>query len=266
MESWLRALVRLILYFWLSITALLLGVVLFPFRAYGNILSISVSYNRFLLAVLGIKMVVRGAPVVDRPALFVANHSSYVDIGVLGALTRGYFIAKSEIRAWPLIGWMARLARTVFVERRQGTAVRGRDTLLERLCAGDQLILFAEGTTSDGNRVLPFKSSLFAVAWLMPPGIVLTVQPVSIIATHIGGLPLGYGQRPLFSWYGDMDLAPHLLRLMSLRGFTVIVEFHSPVTSDKFSGRKALAEYCRRVIADSVSQALCGATSPGGPQ
>jgi len=220
-------------------------------------------YHAGCARILGMQVVVRGAIAEPGPVLFVSNHSSYLDITVLGALIPGSFVAKSEVAGWPLFGVLAKLQRTVFVERKaRSTAGRQRDDLKARLEAGDNLILFPEGTSSDGNRTLPFKTALFAVAGLRVGDRALTVQPVSITATRLGGLPMGMALRPLYAWYGDMDLAPHLWQAFCTGGMTVEVEFHDPVTLDAFSSRKALAEHCQRAVAHGVSRAVSGRHEP----
>lgn len=215
-------------------------------------------YHGACARLIGLDVVVRGQQA-DGPVLFVSNHSSYLDIIVLGSRIPGSFVAKSEVGSWPFFGLLARLQRTVFVERKARASVdKQRDDIGSRLDAGDSLILFPEGTSSDGNRTLPFKTALFAVAARRIDGRPLTVQPVSIAATRLDGIPMGFAFRPFYAWYGDMDLAPHLWQAFRLGGMTVEVEFHPPVTIDGFSSRKALADHCQRVVADGVARAISG--------
>lgn len=222
-------------------------------------------YHGACARLIGLDVVVRGQQA-DGPVLFVSNHSSYLDIIVLGSRIPGSFVAKSEVGSWPFFGLLARLQRTVFVERKARASVdKQRDDIGSRLDAGDSLILFPEGTSSDGNRTLPFKTALFAVAARRIDGRPLTVQPVSIAATRLDGIPMGFAFRPFYAWYGDMDLAPHLWQAFRLGGMTVEVEFHPPVTIDGFSSRKALAEHCHRVISDGVARAISGRPSVPAP-
>lgn len=215
-------------------------------------------YHRRCCGILGIEVRSLGRQSSEQPTLFACNHSSYLDITALGSLITGSFIAKSEVASWPVYGWLAKLQKTVFVERRRTRAGRQRDQVLERLSLGDHLILFAEGTSSDGNRVLPFKSSLFAVAEAAVAGRPLMVQPVSIAYTELDGLPLGRFLRPFFAWYGDMDLAPHMWQLVGLGRVTVAVEFHRPVSLAEFGSRKALSDHCYRTVMIGVASALSG--------
>ncbi|WP_454020232.1 lysophospholipid acyltransferase family protein [Azospirillum sp. Marseille-Q6669] len=220
-------------------------------------------YHRVCAAILGIGVVVRGERATDGPVLFVSNHSSYLDITVLGSVIPGSFVAKSEVAGWPFFGALAKLQQTVFVERKARSGVeKQRDELGARLDAGDSLILFPEGTSSDGNRTLPFKTALFAVAARRIGDRPLTVQPVSIAPTRLDGIPMGIAFRPCYAWYGDMDLAPHLWTVFTLGRMTVEVEFHPPVTIDGFSSRKALADHCQRAVARGVERAVSGKPLP----
>lgn len=215
-------------------------------------------YHRVSARLFGFEIVTSGAPIAARPVLFVSNHSSYLDIIVLGALLEGSFIAKTEVAGWALFGLLAKMQRTVFVDRRRpGTAGQQRDELKERLRAGDNLILFPEGTSSDGNRTLPFKSALFGAASPVD-GKDITVQPVSITATHLDGIPLGHNLRSLYAWYGDMTLEPHLWAVLQAGRIRVAVEFHPPVTLAQFANRKGLADHCGRVVSAGVARQVTG--------
>lgn len=215
-------------------------------------------YHRNCCRLLGIKVERRGRQSRVHPTLFASNHVSYLDITVLGSLIKGSFIAKSEVRRWPIFGWLARLQRSVFVERRTTKTAEQRDEIQTRLEAGDNLILFPEGTSGDGNRILPFKSALLSVAGARPSGEPLTVQPVTVAYTRLDGLPLGRYLRPFYAWYGDMDMAPHLWHLAGLGRLTVVVHFHPPVTLEQFGSRKALASHCEEQVRRGLAAALTG--------
>lgn len=214
---------------------------------------------------LGFRVVCRGVPVSpSRPALFVANHASYLDIVILGSVLDACFVAKNEVAGWPGFGFLARIANTVFVDRKRGASARERDQLTTRLAGGDSLILFPEGTSNDGNRMLPFKSSLFAVAQLTgPDGNPLPVQPVSVAYTRLDGQPMGRAFRPFFAWYGDMTLAGHLFAAIGLGRVTVEVVFHPAVTIADFADRKALAHHCHDVVSHAVVASLAGRLDEG---
>lgn len=193
-----------------------------------------------------------------RPTLFVSNHSSYLDIMVLGAVIPGCFVAKKEVADWPVFGPMSKLQRTVYVARRSRDVADERDVLIGRLESGDNLVLFPEGTSNDGVRVLRFRSSFLSVAEKPVNGSPLTVQPVGVAYTHLNGLPLERRMRPFLAWYGNMEMAAHLLRVAGLGRTTVVVQFFPPVTIATFESRKALSEYCRKVIASGVSTVMQG--------
>lgn len=216
------------------------------------------AYHRIARRILGFRVEVIGIMSSERPTLFVSNHCSYLDITMLASEIPGSFVAKSEVRDWPFFGWLARLQRTVFVDRRRTTSHGQRDDIASRLQAGDDLILFPEGTSSDGNRTLPFKSALLSAADISIDGRPLTVQPVSIAYTMLDGVPLGRAKRPLVAWYGDMDLAGHLWQALKLGVITAEIRFFQPVTLPELGSRKALAQYCHSVISAGVAASLTG--------
>jgi len=215
-------------------------------------------YHRGVSRIIAFKIERHGEMSHTRPTLFVCNHTSYLDITMYGAVLPGSFIAKLEVRSWPLFGLLARLQRTVFVERRAVRTAEHRDEMQQRLEEGDNLILFPEGTSNDGNRVLPFKSAFFGVAEKEIGGKPLTVQPVSICYTRLDGIPIGRTYRPFFAWYGDMEMAGHLWNVFGLGQTTVAIEFHEPVTMAQFKSRKEMSAHCHRVISEGVSRGIHG--------
>ncbi len=224
-------------------------------------------YHRLSCRVLGIELRLLGKISPTHPTLFVANHISYLDIEVMGAAIDGCFVAKREVARWPFFGWLARLQRTVFIDRRVSRVHVERDEVARRLEAGDNLILFAEGTSSDGTHLRPFKSSLLSVAERNVAHEPLVVQPVTLAYTRLDGMPIGRQWRPFFGWYGDMEMLPHLWTVIGLGRITAELQFHAPVTLAALGSRKALADHCERVIGDGLSRANSGrlATAPSQP-
>jgi 1-acyl-sn-glycerol-3-phosphate acyltransferase len=212
-------------------------------------------YHRIMTRVMGFDVVTTGTPVETTPVLFVGNHVSYLDITVIGSVIETSFIAKAEIADWPLFGWLAKLQRSVFVERRSARAGAQRDEIAERLAAGDNLVLFPEGTSDDGIHVLPFRSALFGVAERKVGGRPLTVQPFSIAYTRLHGVPIGREWQPIYAWYGDMDLPRHLWRVLGLGRARVDLVFHPPVMLPTVGSRKALADHCFSAVRDGVLRA-----------
>jgi 1-acyl-sn-glycerol-3-phosphate acyltransferase len=214
-------------------------------------------YHGWSCQIFGINIVVRGKPSPTHPTLFVSNHSSYFDIIVLGSLFNCSFIAKADMISWPVVGQLAKLQRSVFVDRKPANVGQHSEEIARRLKAGDSLVLFAEGTTSDGNRILPFKSSLLSVAEQAPADMNLTIQPVSIIATRLDGMPLGRAMRPLYAWYGDMPLAPHAWAALKAGKLTVEVEFHEPFKAGTMT-RKQITARCEAAVERGVVRAITG--------
>ena len=203
-------------------------------------------YHRQVCRILGIRLHVEGAVARDKPVLFVANHTSWLDIPVLSAVAPLSFVAKKEVGTWPFVSSLARLQRTVFVDRERRASVGDTASeILERLAAGDNVVLFAEGTSSDGNRVLPFKTSLFAAAkpperlGAKPPDAV--VQTLSLVYTRLNGIPLGRHERPLVGWYGDMEMTGHAWKLLQSGTLDATVRLGPPVPLSEFADRKDLA-------------------------
>ena len=247
------------------ITYLLLTLLLLPFHLLALAISarpvvrwLPVAYHRMVCVILGIKVKVNGQRSTVMPTLFVCNHVSYLDIEVLGGRIPGCFVAKAEVATWPFFSTLAKAQRTIFVDRRSAKTNNSRDEMLRRLDTGDNLMLFPEGTSSDGTRVLPFRSALFATAQLRRNDRPILVQPVSISYTRLDGIPLGRYWRPLFAWFGDLDLVPHLWQMVCLGETEAVVTFFPPVDIDRLGDRKKLAEYCFRQVWAGVQAANSG--------
>jgi 1-acyl-sn-glycerol-3-phosphate acyltransferase len=213
-------------------------------------------YHRFVARLFGIQIRVLGKPPA-RAALLLANHTSWLDIVIFSAVTPLSFVAKSEVGTWPFFGTLARLQRTVFVTRarRSETGV-ARDAITERLAEGDVLVLFPEGTSNDGNTVLPFKSALIGAAdAALHQGQTVTVQPVSTAYVARQGIPMGRENRPLYAWYGDMELVPHLWEALQAGPLDVIVQFHAPLV---IMDRKELAQTAWNTVRKGQAAALAG--------
>jgi 1-acyl-sn-glycerol-3-phosphate acyltransferase len=216
-------------------------------------------YHRWVAALFGIHIKIVGAPVTGEGVLMVANHTSWADIIIFSAATPLSFVSKAEVARWPLFGTLARLQRSVFVERTRRSATgETRDVIRERLVAGDTLLLFPEGTSHDGNTVLPFKSALLGAAEArLADGRHVKVQPVSTAFTGLHGMPMGRESRPLFAWYGDMEMVPHLWEALLAGPLDVVVQFHPPLSLDGMD-RKTLAARAEEIVRNGQSEALAG--------
>lgn len=260
MGSFGRALFRLLPY--AAWTVLLLPIQIFAVICWPRLArALPRWYHHTVCHLFGIEVRVLGEINDRRPTLFAANHVSYLDIMVLGSLIEGSFVAKAEVGKWPIFGLLAKLQRTVFVDRRAASVRTQRSMLLARLEAHDNLILFPEATSHDGMRVRPFKSALLSAAAIRTDRGALPVQPVSIAYTRLDGIPLGRALRPLVAWYGDMTIGGHMWSLLGLGRLTVEVRFHPPVTLDAFESRKQLTEYCF----DKVSHGMAASNAGRAP-
>jgi 1-acyl-sn-glycerol-3-phosphate acyltransferase len=203
---------------------------------------VPVVFHRLFLRMFGLRVEVRGELSRSAPVLVLANHVSWLDICVLGNLAPLSFVAKSEVAGWPVVGLFARLQRTVFIdrERRSHTAAVNA-AVARRLVAGDVIVLFPEGTSSDGNRVLPFRSALVGAARAaLGDGSagMIHLQPLAITYTRRNGLPLTRRDRPEVAWYGDMDLAPHLSGFLTGGPFDARVTWGDPIPFGATTDRK----------------------------
>ena len=215
-------------------------------------------YHRQVCRIIGIKLLVEGNIARDSGVLLISNHVSWLDITVLSAMAPVSFVAKQEVSTWPFVSWLAKLQRSVFIDRNRRSEVSGKaNEILSRLDSGDHIVLFAEGTSSDGNGVFPFKTALFAA--VKPNGETsrhddVCVQTLALTYSKLYGLPLCRRGRHLVAWYGDMDLASHAWRLLGLGPLDAHIRIGEPVPLDEFQDRKALARYAEgRVRSDVVA-------------
>jgi 1-acyl-sn-glycerol-3-phosphate acyltransferase len=205
---------------------------------------------RGCLLLLNVQVRRHGRAFTACPTLFVANHVSWLDILVLGQAVDGTFVAKAEVAGWPLFGWLARLAGTMFVRRHWRLARQQCRELAARLKEGQDIILFPEGTSTDGRSVQPFKSTLFAAAGPKILDRPVAVQPVTLAYVALAdGTPIGKDDAGRYAWYGDSVFAAHLLAVLCDRGCRIELVFHEPVLSWEVPDRKAMARHAREVVA-----------------
>lgn len=226
-------------------------------------------YHRVLCRIIGVNINVVGRRVDDTPLMIVCNHVSWLDITAITAVAPVIFVAKSEVASWPLFGLLAKLQRSVFVDRskRHKTADVTAE-IAQRLSSGDPVLLFGEGTSSDGNRVLPFRSALVGAAgdalaanehakriWL---------QPMSLAYDRLLGLPLGRQHRPLLAWYGDFRMLPHLVGVLRRGGVDITITWGNPIPYDQTSERKAVTRELEERVRHLTTQALRGRIAETG--
>jgi 1-acyl-sn-glycerol-3-phosphate acyltransferase len=219
-------------------------------------------WHQVAARLLGLKVHVHGALSPDRPLLIAANHISWCDIVTLGAVADVSFIAKADMANWPIFGMLAKLQRSVFIERENPRkAGEQASDIAGRLANREIIVLFAEGTTSDGNGLYPFKTSLFGAAQFALKGSGLpsvTVQPVAISYTRLHGMPMGRHHRPLAAWIGEEDLLPHLGRFLSEGAIDAEVRFGKPEIFSEASNRKHLGKLMESRVRTMLAESLAG--------
>jgi 1-acyl-sn-glycerol-3-phosphate acyltransferase len=235
--AFLRMILRLLLVLLWTLPSMLLQSVLIYLPGRGAEI-FALVYWAGVRRLLGLRLTVRGELARGRPVVFVANHCSWIDIVALGSVLPGCFVSKADVARWPLIGWVARLGRTLFVSRTKAGMEREREEMNRRLARGDNIILFPEGTTSDGTRILKFQSGFLAIA--EAPARPL-IQVVTIVYDGLEGLPVRRRDRPEISWYGDMDMASHYPRIGRRRSFHATLILDPPIPPGGFPNRKALS-------------------------
>ncbi len=206
---------------------------------------------RAAFPILGMRYSVRGTPMRHRGAV-VSNHVSWLDIFALNACQTVYFVAKSEVARWPFVGWLARATGTAFIARDRRAAKAQQALFEDRIRAGHKLMFFPEGTSTDGLRVLPFKSTLFAAFYTHGLDQIMQIQPVSLVYEA----PEGRCDR-FYGWWGDMNFASHLIKVLAqFRQGSIAVVFHDPVAVDAMPSRKELARQCEDAVRTGVGGLL----------
>jgi 1-acyl-sn-glycerol-3-phosphate acyltransferase len=243
----LRAVSRLVLAALWTLPSIPVQASLLALPGRGNV-AFGAFYHRVLCRILGLRVRVVGEAAEGGKVLFLSNHSSWLDIPVLGGVLGAPFVSKADVGEWPVVGLIARMGRTVFVSRTRGRTGEEAAGMRERLMAGDSLVLFPEGTSSDGGRVLPFRSAFLGVAEMSK-----LVQPVSVVYDRLGGLPVARRDRAHFAWYGDMEIGSHFWRLARRSGGGVTVLLHDPVDPHAFPNRKVLTLAVERVVAEGAA-------------
>jgi len=202
-------------------------------------------FHKLLLWLININVEVNGKINENKiPTLYVSNHLSYIDIPVLGSILNAKFIAKKEISSWPFAGYLSKVGNTIFIGRNLRFLKKNKSMILDHISKGDNIILFPEGTTSDGIRVLKFKSSLLSS--LEKKNIL--IQPIVIKYERINGMPLNRWIKPVIAWYGDMELKPHLINLLKLFSIVAKITFLPTVNGKDFVNRKDMTSTLHHAI------------------
>ncbi len=216
------------------------------------------AFHRLACAALGVEVVVHGQPAAGR-RLTVANHLSWLDIPVLGSIEPMTFLAKKEVGAPAFGGRLARLQGIIFVDRGRWRAIPAVNAEMARAMAeGEPVVLFAEATTGDGNRLLRFRSSHFEAVRQAAAGGEAAIQPVYLNYSRLAGMAVGRRERPVLAWYGDMTFLPHFWRFLAAGPTRCDVYYGAPIPARGELGRKTLARQTEAAV-----RAMAGAVRAG---
>ena len=221
-------------------------------------------WHKAICAVLRIRVQVIGKPQTDAQTFFVSNHISYLDIPAIGGLLKASFVAKKDVESWPVFGFLSKLQQTAFISRSREDAKKEKGALDQMLADGKSLILFPEGTSTDGRAVLPFKSSLFSIA-LREGAQNLFIQPFTVSMLSVNGKPpQTQAERDIYAWHINMDtpLPAHLWRFAKSRGAVIALHFHLPIQAKDYKDRKVLANLCHEHVSKGLNTTNKESTHP----
>jgi len=249
----IRSTLSIILFlFWI----LLMFPVLFLYKFFNNknINDFYLLFHKGACRIFALRCHIKGQVSTHRPTLFLSNHISYLDVIVLGSCTPAYFIAKSEVANWPLFGLLAKLQNTLFFERK-GNQVRAQlDLMSTQFDKKNNLILFAEGTSTEGEHVEPFKSSLLQSVESAKEEVL--IQPVTVSYTHYKNKPMDRSTRDHFAWYDTMPFGAHFFGAAGMSRADVSVIYHQPVKLSDFETRKDCAQYCCSQVRQGLERSI----------
>ncbi|MGH1455230.1 MAG: lysophospholipid acyltransferase family protein [Alphaproteobacteria bacterium] len=208
------------------------------------------------IKIFSIKLKIIGTPITNQQIIYVSNHISYLDIPVIGSVLRASFVAKKDVASWPLFGFLSKLQQTAFISRNRNNARQEKNTLDQMLINGKSLIIFPEGTSTDGREVLPFKSSLFSIALKNSENNML-IQPITLTMTLANGKKIENQEtRDIYAWHINMDtpLHVHLWGFAKTKGAEITMEFHPPINPSDYSDRKELAKACHSTVSNTLNK------------
>ncbi|PZP55443.1 MAG: 1-acyl-sn-glycerol-3-phosphate acyltransferase [Micavibrio aeruginosavorus] len=213
-------------------------------------------WHKMISCILGLETEFIGKPVAETQVFFVGNHLSHFDIFILGSRIRASFVAKDDLAKWPVIGFLCRLQQTAFISRSSGQASKARNNIRSMLDRGKNIILFPEGTSTRGETVLDFKSSLFSLPLeYAEKGVV--IQPFTIKLIEVDGVPAQCTDlRDLYSWDRDnpIDMGPHIWNFAQTKGAKLQIIFHDPVMVQTGEDRKSLSQRLQEIVASPLVQ------------
>ena len=213
---------------------------------------VPIVFHKILLKILGIKVKLIGQNTRARPLILAGNHTSYLDIIILGSIMPICFIAKEDIKHWFLFGFLAKMQNTIFIKRKNHKTLESLNSINKELDNNSAVVLFPEGTTNTGKKVLNFKSSLFN---LFENNNTLRLQNFSLCYTHVNDMPIDDRTRPQISWYGDMNILSHLLNFLKISCVNATVVFH-PILPLRGLDRKSISISSIKQVKKGISIAF----------
>ena len=187
--------------------------------------------------------------------LYIANHVSWFDIICLGTLLDARFIAKKEVSKMGIFGFLAKLSNTFFIDNEnKKKIIEYNNSIQKKLQEGENFIIFPEGTTSDGNGIISFKSSMLECAF--DDNNKINIQPISICYSKLNNIPMGIYLRRNIAWVGDTSMVAAMVNFLRSGRITVDIIFHDTMSINNFENRKDLAVYCERKILSGINQQI----------
>jgi lyso-ornithine lipid O-acyltransferase len=209
--------------------------------AMNKILGVSVEYSGDVSALQ------------HQPQLIVSNHQSYLDIVAVASIVPTLFVAKSDVQRWPGIGVVTKIGGTIFINRRSlrsGIATSAK--IAEALRKGTNVHFFPEGTSTNGETVLPFKPSLFGAA----PETGVSVLSISIIYTTLNGNSMSDKEKDIVCWYGDMEFAGHFWNLLSMDSIGIHVTVHDRIKAERYSSPREIAVAAHAAVLSGLTEVV----------
>jgi len=251
----LRASIKFVLFILLTIPIVAAQSIMLVFHRGKWSYNIPCLWQIGVCHIFRIKIKTIGSPLNSEQVIYVSNHLSYLDIPAIGGLLKASFVAKKEVASWPLFGFLSKLQQTAYISRDKSDARQAKNNLENMLAKGKSLIIFPEGTSTDGKEVIPFKSSLFSIAFKDGLG-TLYIQPITIKMEAVDNREVKTQKdRDIYSWHINMDtpLAKHLWLFAQSKGAQISITFHSPVKVSDFKDRKTLAKACHNTVSNGLN-------------
>ena len=212
-------------------------------------------FHKICCVVFGIKIKVTGRISKNTPVLLISNHASYLDIAILGSILKTSFVAKKEVSNWPLLGILAKLQNTIFIDRRISSVKKQENNIIKHLKNKNNLAIFPEGTSSDGNQVLPFKSSLFNI-FEKNLNSEIYIQTATIIYKKKNGIMLNKKQRKKITWHSNMKFIPNVFYILKKFNIEVELILNKEFLPNKELNRKKIALFCWKKINYNLTNSL----------